>query len=482
MAVALVTLAACTSGQVGTLPASTSPTSSTTLQLGVGTATLVDSSGAQHLGLNVVETFRGSNGDSATTSNTPTLSGPSGAFGNINTGAVSQLTGITLTQEEQLAQQVSQKTPGSYVLPSGELAFGLSVGAFGYGFAPDNLVDPTAASIIESANAGAVCPELSVPAQRGGSARYDILNSPQSITTSGLCQAANSPLLPALASFPFIGGPPIWPSPVGYGIPNGFQGWSSGFLVLVPCQTPSGNVTLGACAATGTPIPGTYNLGVAVYNGGATSAATATQANYVTKNAAATLSAGAVTNPLPAIAAPQVNIQQDGTALVSLNVPADPRIVETLIYITTEDCYGQLAGVAGSSSGGPLTHSYTLITKNFGQQTLQLTNLGPPDASGAPTHTFCTAGDLANLEASGSFTVGSKFALTAVAVAFDYPAFEASYPANTQRAPAIVGAGGTADLSISPYNAQQYLPGGNGVTHSGAPASLTAGDNGGLLL
>jgi hypothetical protein len=457
-----VLIAGCTSGQVGT-PPHTTPVSiagGTSLQLAVGTATLVDTTGATHVGLNVVETFRNAAGSSATTTNTPTLSGPPAAFGVNVLGAISALSGLTLTQMENLAAQTT--ATGRLVNPtsaSPEYLFGGTIGAFGYGLAPDNLLDVTAASELEAACPG---PEFT----GSQSLTYGFIASPYSPTGIPSYCNLSAPPSAAFPQFKFIGGPPIWPSPAGYGLPTGFPGWSSGFSVVVPCaSTNTAGVRGAACGSVGKPVAGTYQLAVQVPNGG-------NSTSYATKSASAVLPAASVANPLPAFAAaPTVVLNGDGTAQVDLTVPSDPRVAETIVYLSIADCLGG----NGPPAGDEPTHYYALITTQRGPQTLFLSNLGPPDAAGNPTHTFC---DLADAQAQQNLDPSLRldnirFPFTLVAVGFDYPAFEASYPANTQTLPAIVNAQSrTADLSISP---QLACPGPNAAGGYVPPA------NGGAL-
>ena len=79
-AILLATLAlaaGCTTNQVGVLPsASPANIAAATLQFAVGTATIAESNGGSFVGLNLVATYRQSNGEPATLINTPTLSGP----------------------------------------------------------------------------------------------------------------------------------------------------------------------------------------------------------------------------------------------------------------------------------------------------------------------------------------------------------------------------------------------------------------------
>ena len=123
------------------------------------------------------------------------------------------------------------------------------------------------------------------------------------------------------------------------------------------------------------------------------------------------------------IGAPGFVSDTTGGGSITVTVPADPRIVETLIY------------VADTSSGlfftiGPLTGTGVL-------------NGTLPDKLGACSGQGCQNGP----NATQSLSTGDSY--TIYAISYDYPAFEASPPGSTSQLPVIVGSSGQADISMS---------------------------------
>jgi hypothetical protein len=172
-----VALAACTSGQVGVQPATTvvNPANST-LDFAVGVATL-QTSGAPVIGLNVVETFRQSNGLSGALVDTPKITGPYNFVGETVNGGN--------------ANYISGTPPGGDCTAT---TFGCTGGAFGYGIAPDNLIGPTQ-----------VFAQYSQP----------LLHDRNGLNTLF-----------------YYGGPPAWPQVTNGTYPTGFVGFSPGFLTF----------------------------------------------------------------------------------------------------------------------------------------------------------------------------------------------------------------------------------------------------------
>jgi len=173
----IAALAACTSGQVGVQPATTvvNPANST-LDFAVGTATL-QTSGAPVIGLNVVETFRQSNGLSGALVDTPKITGPYNFVGETVNGGN--------------ANYISGTPPGG---DCNATTFGCTGGAFGYGIAPDNLIGPT---------------------QSFAQYSQPLLHDRNGLNT----------LL-------YYGGPPAWPQVTNGTYPTGFVGFSPGFLTF----------------------------------------------------------------------------------------------------------------------------------------------------------------------------------------------------------------------------------------------------------
>jgi len=393
IAAALLAVAGCTTSQVGVLPRQ-STASNFTLELAVGTATVGNIDGSSTVGLNVVTTFRQSNGQNATLVNTPTLSGPATFNGQ------GSMTGVTPAQLAALAQGLASPAPNA--------GFGASIGAYGDGFAPLNLADSQFYTVAVT-DAG-TCDGLTDAGANDG-IRYDALALPLAFPGCPTSQTGEP-----FTYFQYYGGPPAWPSPQGYGLPTitadgeYFRGYPLGF-------TDFYNVT---------PVPGTYSLGVAY-------AANPTDTKYVTVASSAMLASVA---PLPEFEPPGVRVQPDGSAFVDVNVPAG--VSEAIVLISTTACQTD-------ANGNVLpTRYFSLLTRQDGPQTLFLSSsLGPPNAAGVPTDTFCTAADDALPSASGVHFY------SAGAVGFDYPAFEASYPQSTTVAPVIANANGQADITTA---------------------------------
>lgn len=218
------------------------------------------------------------------------------------------------------------------------------------------------------------------------------------------------PVGPALYAEPFYsadavpiaGGPPAYPFFNDGTFISGFPGYSQGFNAF---ETPV--------------VTGAYSLAVAVPAAGGGTVKTFTASATITD-----------TTPLPTLGAPGFVSDDTGGGSLSVVVPADPRIVETLIYVS-DDSSGLMFTI------GPLTGTGTLTG------TL-------PDKLGACTGQGCQNGPNAtqSLSSSDSYTI--------YAIAYDYPAFEASPPGSSSQTPAITGSGGQADISMSPLTTGTY--------------------------
>jgi hypothetical protein len=438
LVVAALLLAGCTTGQVGVTP----PVSNSggappgTLQLAVGTATMAQSNGTPFVGLNVVTTFRQSNGEPATVANTPTLSGPANFSANAPTQTPNSIYGLTpqtvqnagnlYTRSKQLGQY-QQQVEGSY--------FGSLVGAFGYGFAPDNIVGqaPNLTLFVGPANPLGNClgivPIDEIPTYGDFAGQQPAFNAIRYIALdlpvfSNGCPNGGANGGHNIQPFQYFGGPPAWPATQGNGIPTGFLGYPLGFTDFITA-----------------PVAGTYKLSVAY-----PSNANATTYSNVT--ASAVLPASSVSKPLPVFPQPNLRIQADGSGYVDVNVPAG--VTEAVVIASTTRCdFGVL-----TQQSLP-RQQYAIVTRHTGFQSLYLSsNLGPPDSSGNPLHTFCNAADKAQYG-----TTSAQYDLTAVG--FDYPAYEASYPQSTTGTPAITngdGHTGQADLTAANPQVQVSYP------------------------
>lgn len=205
---------------------------------------------------------------------------------------------------------------------------------------------------------------------------------------------------------PYIIGPPGVPFFNDGTAPSNFAGYMSGFT---PFETA--------------PVAGTYGLTIAV---------TTVNAGSPTFSASATL-----TNlgPLPGLPAPTFTEDGKGGGTASVTVPSDPRIVETLIYVV-DTAAANKKGLYYTSPPLPGTGTLSFVLPP---------NLGPCAVfvSGCQTTNPGT-----------SITTGDTYSV--YAASFDYPQFEAEPPANVTQTPAIVGAGGQADVTLSPAFSGTY--------------------------
>lgn len=203
-------------------------------------------------------------------------------------------------------------------------------------------------------------------------------------------------------SLSYVGGPPAYPFFNDGTYPAGFEGYSQGFTAFAT-----------------TPVAGTYSLSVLV---------PANNAPTATFTASATLNN---TTPLPTMAAPTFVSDGAGGGSGTVTIPADPRIVETLVYVydASQGTFFTAGPIAGTGA-----QTYTIGD-----------NLGPCGSPNCQT----TPG-----KSAPTFVTGDS--LEVYAVSYDYPAFEASPPKNTSQTPAIAGAGGQADLTASGATAVTY--------------------------
>jgi hypothetical protein len=264
-------------------------------------------------------------------------------------------------------------TPQSFAT-SPPSTFGQSGGVFSYGFGPFN--SDTLGDAFYPGN-----PPL-----------YS-----QPFYVSGTAEAGSGPKLR------FVGGPPAYPFFNDGTFPAGFAGYSQGFTMF-----------------NATPVAGAYSLSVNVATANAGSpnfTATATLTNLT---------------PLPAIGTPTFTPDGAGGGSGTVNVPADPRIVETMVYVVD-------IGQAGNNyySVGPLTGTGVLA-------------YALPDKLGPCTGTGCQSG----ANATPSITSGDNFLV--YAATYDWPMFESSPPANKAATPAITGGSGQADVSTSDFLSGTY--------------------------
>lgn len=345
---------------------------SNTLQFAVGTAN-IGSLGT--VGLNTVVTYRQPSGASAVLTDTPTITGPATfAVPVTPTGAACANTSNNCPWTIDSGTNHISGVPQTFN-PSVSTAatFATSGGAFGYGFGPYNS-SSTGASVYVGSPSPYRMPFYSTSGSTSKNLRY-------------------------------IGGPPAYPFFNDGTYPTGFLGYLQGFTDY-----------------NAAPVAGSYSLNVGLF-----------PQNAPQQNVTASATLTDIT-PLPALAPPTFvpNVSNDGGATGTVTVPADARIVETLVYVVnlSQNTYF----TAGPFKGNGQTFNYTL-PNNLGL-TCNAATCAPSPAKG-PTFQI-------NNPATG---VPDTFRV--YAVSYDYPAFEASLPVSTSASPAIKGANGQADITSS---------------------------------
>jgi len=217
----------------------------------------------------------------------------------------------------------------------------------------------------------------------------------------------------------YYGGPPAWPQVTNGTYPTGFVGFTPGFLTF---STP--------------PVLGDFQLDVRVPTG---------LQGHVDVTRVAHLTS---LTPLPVLNATQpfADPANPGGLKIDVNVPAG--LSDEWIFVSDfGQCYPQTT--LGTSQA-----FFTVRTTQPGMQELTLpSELGPTNGS-QPTHTICTAAD--NQAATGNpNATGDRYSI--YAAGFDYPAYGAAYPQNSQASPQITGANGQADVTLS--TVQQFTYG-----------------------
>ncbi len=355
------------------------------LQFRVGTALFADGT----TGLNTLVTFRNAAGASATSVNTPAITGPTGFV--VPDNAQTDPPGGTKSVD--VGTNMITGTP-----PNGTAVttFGLSGGAFSYGFANSNTnvigtavfaqfvedVKPNTAlyldkdsTIVNGSGKGTVEASI-VPTDFGGTDLGAIGN------------AYPSPLFALEANrLPFLIGPPAVPDFHNATVASGFLGYDSGFTAFAAA-----------------PVAGTYSLTVSVPSTVTQSAATFTEA--------ATL---ASSTPLGAEATPVV-VTSTGDGGATFTVAAAPAgVTNQTLYIVD----------VATKSGVPTM--YTFEAGASGTFTLNKTS--GPTVSGTATAPFATG------DAIFAYVVGS-----------DYDIVSLAPPTNVAESPALPP---QADVTIS---------------------------------
>lgn len=433
-----VVLSACTQGATGP-PSITSvnPIANSKLELVVGTANIA---GVATAGLNVVSTLRQPNGDSAVLADTPTITGPfafsgvtatpapaGGEFG--CTAAPCGPGGDLYSTEQNGAPSIQEVAAGATIsgtpqtvrpgTPTCDSAMPL----------PPSLPSPPFAQCPSG-----LSPNTTTLGQGGGAFGMGIApyNSNNSGTATSIEPYA-SPIFDTTGNaYQPWGGPPAFdPNHDNMGVRDGLfsicgdpsTGCASGLLLGVAQGiTVFENVT---------PSAGTYTLSVVIPT-------SPTSSGRITATAML-----ASTATLPAVPAPTVteDLNGDGGAAITGSLPSP--ITEGYVEIID-------FGNGGNTCQGPLGTEtapvyYTIHISGAGAYAVALPPMDGPNTNVtggfnlAPSMSICTAA------ANG----GTGDSYSAYAVGFDYPLFAASYPSNHKQAPALAGANGQADISIS---------------------------------
>ncbi|MHB8231203.1 MAG: hypothetical protein ACYDG0_10565, partial [Vulcanimicrobiaceae bacterium] len=271
--------------------------------------------------------------------------------------------------------------------------FGTFTGVFSYGFGPFNSD--------QSITSGAYYPGN--PNNSGGNGFTSSNYYGTGMVAAAMATGDPTQPVPFLSADPmdYLVGPPAVPFFNDGTFPTNFAGYPTGFT---PVEIA--------------PIAGTYTLSVNV---------PAQNASPITYSKTATLTS---TTPLPAMAAPTFTSDTTGGGSGTVTVPAG--VTETMVYIVDANAglYYAVGPIAGTGA-----QPYTLPD-----------HLGRCSTPGANCENGANAGN--------SITAGDTYFVSAVG--YDYPAFEAGPPGNKQQNPAIVGANGQADITMSPVATGTY--------------------------
>ncbi|MHB8364118.1 MAG: hypothetical protein ACYDEK_06015 [Vulcanimicrobiaceae bacterium] len=409
LAVASALLAACATNGTATIPGTTQANlNSNTLQFAVGTATIGQDN---TVGVNFVATLRQPNGLSGVLADTPTLTGPGGFL--VPANAAGAYSGAGPNVDAGTAHM-----SGSVQVPLNNAGltnstFGTFTGVFSYGFGPFNSDQSITSGAYYPGNPNNSGGNGFTSSNYGCSGNYNP-NTGGCIGTGMVAVAAQSgdptQPVPFLSADPmdYLVGPPAVPFFNDGTFPTNFAGYPTGFT---PVEIA--------------PIAGTYTLSVNV---------PAQNASPITYSKTATL---ASTTPLPAMAAPTFTSDTTGGGNGTVTVPAG--VTETMVYIvdvhpngngTYSSFYYAVGPIAGTGA-----QAYTLPD-----------HLGPCSVPSTGCQNGANAGN--------SITAGDTYFVSAVG--YDYPAFEAGPPGNKQQNPAIVGANGQADITMSPVATGTY--------------------------
>jgi hypothetical protein len=387
---------------------STNPASAGKLTFAVGTANIEGTTTA----LNVVTTFRSSNGLSASLVNTPTISGPftfsttAAAPSNATADAYSTIPGGPGAMD--IASGTITGTPqtvhvGTAASASNESSFGQSGGVFSQSLSPGN----------ETNNTGQA---------------YSYV--PYGIDVYGLSALGTDP-----GNVPFGGPPAFDPDGNGMGLRDGLNLLGHGVL----------GIPEGFTAFAGTNVAaGTYTMSLSVATG--FSGPTPT---FQTVKGTASLSS---TTPLPLLDATQLAFTPDGNGGATFTIPASyfsGGVKEVYVQVIdtgngATNCQGALG-----ATGGAGDVYYTIVETAGGNYKLPDTDGPNIGTSGAltPSESICTAA--ANTAANGG-TATAADNYEVLVIGADYDMYGYSY-ISSKTPPAQVASfsGNQADITVS---------------------------------
>ena len=350
--------------------------STSQLQFRVGTAHFADGT----VGLNTLVTFRNTSGGSATTVNTPAITGPTGFLVPDNP----QTDPAGGTKDADVGTNAITGTP-----PNGTAvtSFGLTGGAFSYGFANANtnaIGTSVFAQFVQDAkpNTALYLDKDSTIVVGNGKGTVEASIVPTDFGGTDLGAIGNaypSPLFaPETNRLPFLLGPPAVPDFHNATVASGFLGYDSGFTAFAAA-----------------PVAGSYSLTVSVPATVTQSAATFTQA--------ATL---ASITPLAAETTPVV-VTSTGDGGATFTVATAPAgVTNQTLYIVD----------VATLTGFPTMYSFDAGASG----TFTLNKTSGPTVSGTATAPFVKG------DAIFAYVVGSDYDIVALAP-----------PSNLSEAPAL---------------------------------------------
>jgi len=424
-AVVAAMLAGCQAGQTGPngIPKITSvnPLSTGKLQFAVGTANLYGTS----TGLNVVSTYRQSNGLSNVLVDTPTITGPFTLPATSTAGSLGFDPYSTLyagPSVEEAAATTGEITGTSQNVHPGTPACDSTT----------TCSDPSATG--PNVN---VAPNTSTFGQAGGVFVNGI--SPGNSTDAGTAASYVPYTEPMYDSsmnvFVPFGGPPAFPGDKnGLGLRDGLFNIGSGDVGIPLGITTFNFVTVST---------GTYTLSVQVPTGN-----NGDTESYGTVTATGTM---ASTATLGTITAPTLTLDGNGGGTIS--IPSFPTgVTEEIVEIADFGDGDPDGGLNCQGAGGSneVSTYYPIEATTPGTYTLPDT-IGPNTTitSGVntitPSETICTAA--ANAAASSTAPGGDNY--TVQAIGADYPLLVSLYPNSKSQTPTLTGPSGQADITIS---------------------------------